>query len=61
MEVDVEDDSLRFDYGTDPNNAATYDRDSILACKCDKGYEGYDCSQSEYILMAMKYLIANVL
>ncbi|TMW62324.1 hypothetical protein Poli38472_009817 [Pythium oligandrum] len=44
-EADVDDPAMRFDYGTDPNNAQTYDRDSIFGCKCDPGYEGYDCSQ----------------
>ncbi|DBA04324.1 TPA: hypothetical protein N0F65_002086 [Lagenidium giganteum] len=45
LEADVDNPSQRFDYGSDPNNAATFDGNSILGCKCDKGYEGYDCSQ----------------
>ena len=31
-------------YGTDPNNAATWDADRVFGCSCDVGYEGYDCS-----------------
>ena len=31
-------------YGTDPNNALTWDADRIFGCYCDEGYEGYDCS-----------------
>ncbi|KAF1313845.1 hypothetical protein FI667_g16935, partial [Globisporangium splendens] len=45
LEADVDSPLLRFDYGVDPNSAQTYDRDSVLGCKCDPGYEGYDCSQ----------------
>lgn len=44
-EADVGDPSQLFEYGTDPNNALTYDADLILGCKCDPGYQGYDCSQ----------------
>ncbi|KAJ0403084.1 hypothetical protein P43SY_009151 [Pythium insidiosum] len=44
-EADVDDPQLRFDYGTDPNNPLTFDRDMIQGCKCDPGYEGFDCSQ----------------
>lgn len=40
----MDDPSLLFDYGADPNNDKTWDRDSILGCKCDPGYQGYDCS-----------------
>ncbi|POM67851.1 LOW QUALITY PROTEIN: Hypothetical protein PHPALM_16068 [Phytophthora palmivora] len=43
--ADADSPSLQFDYGTDPNNIQTFDRDSILGCKCDRGYEGYDCSK----------------
>lgn len=45
LEADVDYPSQIFDYGADPNNAATYDSGTILGCKCDPGYEGYDCSQ----------------
>lgn len=45
LEADVDSPLLRFDYGTDPNNVQTFDRDSIYGCKCDPGFEGYDCSQ----------------
>ncbi|KAL4093706.1 hypothetical protein PRIC1_011138 [Phytophthora ramorum] len=45
LEADADSPSLRFDYGTDPNNIQTFDRDSVLGCKCDPGYEGYDCSK----------------
>lgn len=31
-------------YGTDPNNAATWDADRVFGCYCDEGWEGYDCS-----------------
>lgn len=49
LEADADSPSLRFDYGVDPNNAQTFDRDSILGCKCDPGFEGYDCSQREFV------------
>ncbi|KAF1329562.1 Transmembrane protein, partial [Globisporangium splendens] len=45
LEADVDSPLLRFDYGVDPNSAQTCDRDSVLGCKCDSGYEGYNCSQ----------------
>ncbi|ETO71029.1 hypothetical protein F444_12548 [Phytophthora nicotianae P1976] len=45
LEADVDAPSLVFDYGSDPNNIHTFDRDNILGCKCDPGYEGYDCSK----------------
>lgn len=48
LEADVDSPSLRFDYGADPNNVQTFDRDNILGCKCDPGYEGYDCSKRKY-------------
>ncbi|TYZ60351.1 hypothetical protein PybrP1_011202 [[Pythium] brassicae (nom. inval.)] len=51
LEADVDSPLLRFDYGADPNNAQTYDRHSILGCKCDPGFEGYDCSQHEVQLL----------
>uniref|UniRef100_A0A7S1C085 Epidermal growth factor-like domain-containing protein n=1 Tax=Corethron hystrix TaxID=216773 RepID=A0A7S1C085_9STRA len=31
-------------YGSDPNNAATWDFDRIFGCICDEGWGGYDCS-----------------
>ncbi|EEY69975.1 uncharacterized protein PITG_06521 [Phytophthora infestans T30-4] len=45
LEADSDSPSLVFDYGTDPNNILTFDRDNILGCKCDPGYEAYDCSK----------------
>ncbi|KAJ8599691.1 hypothetical protein CTAYLR_004755 [Chrysophaeum taylorii] len=33
-----------YTYGATPNNAETWDYDKIQGCKCDDGYEGYDCS-----------------
>lgn len=45
LEADADSPALQFDYGTDPNNIQTFDRDNILGCKCDSGYEGYDCSK----------------
>ncbi|KAF4141283.1 hypothetical protein GN958_ATG09548 [Phytophthora infestans] len=45
LEADADSPSLVFDYGTDPNNILTFDRDNILGCKCDPGYEAYDCSK----------------
>lgn len=54
-EADVDSPSLRFDYGVDPNNAQTFDRDSILGCKCDPGFEGYDCSQREPLFLCFGF------
>jgi len=31
-------------YGSDPNNASTWDADRLFGCQCDDGFEGYDCS-----------------
>ena len=31
-------------YGSDPNDASTFDADRIFGCQCDDGYEGFDCS-----------------
>ena len=31
-------------YGSDPNEAATWDADRIFGCLCDDGFEGFDCS-----------------
>ncbi|KAG6949191.1 hypothetical protein JG687_00015032 [Phytophthora cactorum] len=45
LEADADSESVVFDYGTDPNNIKTFDRDNVLGCKCDPGYEGYDCSK----------------
>ncbi|KAF4141272.1 hypothetical protein GN958_ATG09537 [Phytophthora infestans] len=45
LEADADSPSLVFDYGTDPFNILTFDRDNILGCKCDPGYEAYDCSK----------------
>ena len=43
-ESNLNGDATNFVYGTDPNNFATWDADRILGCKCDEGWEGYDCS-----------------
>lgn len=59
LEADVDSPSLRFDYGVDPNNAQTYDRDSILGCKCDPGYRGYDCSQRESCLKLLLHVSSS--
>jgi hypothetical protein len=32
-------------YGSVPNNPATWDEDSTRACLCDHGFLGHDCSQ----------------
>ncbi|KAL3672939.1 hypothetical protein V7S43_002241 [Phytophthora oleae] len=45
LDADADSPALQFDYGTDPNNIQTFDCDNILGCKCDPGYEGYDCSK----------------
>lgn len=37
-------DPTPFTYGANPNNAATWDRDSVYGCACDVGYTGFDCS-----------------
>merc|ERR1739848_326582 len=31
-------------YGSDPNNAETWDATHISGCKCQPGWTGYDCS-----------------
>ena len=33
-----------FSYGQRPNYAPTWDAEKAFGCKCDEGYEGYDCS-----------------
>lgn len=37
-------DATSYTYGTDPNNALTWDGSRVHGCLCDEGYEGYDCS-----------------
>eukprot|EP00600_Ochromonadales_sp_CCMP1393_P009395 CAMPEP_0174968236 /NCGR_PEP_ID=MMETSP0004_2-20121128/8020_1 /TAXON_ID=420556 /ORGANISM="Ochromonas sp., Strain CCMP1393" /LENGTH=633 /DNA_ID=CAMNT_0016217443 /DNA_START=427 /DNA_END=2328 /DNA_ORIENTATION=+ len=37
-------DATEFQYGSDPNNFATWDSDRIHGCLCDDGFSGYDCS-----------------
>lgn len=32
------------EYGIDPNSALTWDSDQVLGCRCNEGYESYDCS-----------------
>mmetsp|Transcript_7743 Transcript_7743/g.16156 ORF Transcript_7743/g.16156 Transcript_7743/m.16156 type:complete len:798 (+) Transcript_7743:173-2566(+) len=43
-ESNLNGDATNYVYGTDPNNYATWDADRIFGCKCDEGWEGYDCS-----------------
>ena len=31
-------------YGSDPNNALTWDSDQVYGCRCTEGYEGYLCN-----------------
>ena len=31
-------------YGSIPNNPLTWDANRIFGCKCDEGFEGFDCS-----------------
>lgn len=33
------------EYGLDPNNGDTWDGEHIMGCKCQPGWEGYDCSR----------------
>merc|ERR1711998_232615 len=40
-------DATDYTYGTDPNNAETWDYNKIWGCHCDEGYTGYDCSEME--------------
>ena len=35
-------DATDYTYGTDPNNAETWDYNKIWGCHCDEGYTGYD-------------------
>jgi len=37
-------DATEYQYGSDPNNFATWDYDRVHGCRCDPGYSGYDCS-----------------
>lgn len=37
-------DATDFTYGTDPNKATTWDGTRIFGCKCDDGWQGYDCA-----------------
>lgn len=32
-------------YGSDPNNGDTWDAEHIMGCKCQNGWQDYDCSQ----------------
>jgi copper chaperone CopZ len=36
---------LAVTYGADPNNALTWDAHRVFGCLCDKGFEGFDCSE----------------
>lgn len=37
-------DATNYTYGTDPNNAFTWDGHRIFGCKCDEGWEGMHVS-----------------
>lgn len=37
-------DATSYTYGSDPNNAATWDGSRVHGCLCDEGFHGYDCS-----------------
>jgi len=37
-------DATGYTYGLDPNNALTWDGFRVFGCKCDVGFEGFDCS-----------------
>ena len=37
-------DATDYTYGVDPNNPRTWDGHRIYGCRCDPGFEGYDCS-----------------
>lgn len=43
VESQLNGDSPGYRYGTDPNDANTWDARKIFACICDAGYEGHDC------------------
>mmetsp|Transcript_23907 Transcript_23907/g.49819 ORF Transcript_23907/g.49819 Transcript_23907/m.49819 type:complete len:798 (+) Transcript_23907:179-2572(+) len=45
FEADLNGDATDYEYGTDPNNPATWDADRVFGCSCDDGWEGYDCSK----------------
>jgi hypothetical protein len=38
-------DATDYTYGSDPNNALTWDYDRVHGCLCDAGFSGYDCSE----------------
>lgn len=42
-EATVNGDAMALTYGRDPHNAKTWDHAMVSGCKCDPGYEGYDC------------------
>ena len=37
-------DATDYTYGTNPHNPKTWDYEMIKGCRCDEGFEGYDCS-----------------
>jgi len=45
IDTDYNGDATEFTYGADPNEPTTWDADRIFGCKCDDGWEGYDCSK----------------
>ena len=49
-EIKVNGEYAGFSYGSDPNNANTWDASKIRTCLCDSAYTGYDCSQRKIIL-----------
>eukprot|EP00520_Triparma_pacifica_P009501 CAMPEP_0118644248 /NCGR_PEP_ID=MMETSP0785-20121206/6837_1 /TAXON_ID=91992 /ORGANISM="Bolidomonas pacifica, Strain CCMP 1866" /LENGTH=693 /DNA_ID=CAMNT_0006535993 /DNA_START=32 /DNA_END=2113 /DNA_ORIENTATION=- len=40
----VNGEATAYTYGKTPNDPLTWDYDKIQGCKCDEGFEGYDCS-----------------
>jgi len=47
LNADDNGDETDYEYGTDPNDASTWDASRIYGCKCDYGWTGYDCSEME--------------
>lgn len=37
-------DATDYTYGANPHNPKTWDYEMVKGCKCDDGFEGYDCS-----------------
>ena len=43
---EVNGDPAPFSYGSDPNNALSWDSDQVFGCLCSDGYEGYNCLET---------------